>query len=230
MKNIAIIPARSGSKGVKDKNIRELAGRPLIAWTIEAAINSGCFDTVMVSTDSQKYADIAIKYGAEVPFLRSVENSSDNASTWDAAREVISKYETESLCFDYVCVLQPTTPLRSAADIKNAFDLLVERNAKSVISVCKLEHAINICNTLGENQSMEGFFDLNVSGRRQDAGEYYRLNGAIYIQQTEILMSKGTLYGPDSYAYIMDKISSVDIDDEMDFVQAEAFVNEYMVS
>lgn len=227
MKNIAIIPARSGSKGVKDKNIRELAGRPLIAWTIEAAINSGCFDTVMVSTDSQKYADIAIKYGAEVPFLRSVENSSDNASTWDAAREVISKYETEGLCFDYVCVLQPTTPLRSAADIKNAFDLLVERNAKSVVSVCKLEHAINICNTLGENQSMEGFFDLNVSGRRQDAGEYYRLNGAIYIQQTEILMSKGTLYGPDSYAYIMDKISSVDIDDEMDFVQAEAFVREY---
>lgn len=227
MKNIAIIPARSGSKGVKDKNIRELAGRPLIAWTIEAAINSGCFDTVMVSTDSQKYADIAIKYGAEVPFLRSIENSSDNASTWDAAREVISKYEIEGLCFDYVCVLQPTTPLRSAEDIKNAFDLLVERNAKSVISVCKLEHAINICNTLGENQSMEGFFDLNVSGRRQDAGEYYRLNGAIYIQQTEILMRKGTLYGPDSYAYIMDKISSVDIDDEMDFVQAEAFVNEY---
>lgn len=227
MKSLAIIPARSGSKGVKDKNIKELCGKPLMAWTIEAAVNSGCFDKVMVSTDSQSYGDIAISYGAEVPFLRSSENASDNASTWDTAREVVANYMNQGQEFDYVCVLQPTTPLRGIHDIKNAFTLLQERNAKSVISVCELEHAINICNVLGENQSMEGFFDLNVSGRRQDAEDYYRLNGAIYIQQTDILMSKGTLYGPDSYAYIMDKISSVDIDDETDFVQAEAFLRAY---
>ena len=122
MKNIAIIPARSGSKGLPDKNIKELNRRPLIAYSIEAALNSGCFDTVMVSTDSEKYAEISRYYGAEVPFLRSEQTSSDSASSWDTVLEVLDRYESLGKTFDTFCLLQPTSPMRTADDIKSAYN------------------------------------------------------------------------------------------------------------
>ena len=121
MRNIAIIPARSGSKGLKDKNIIELNGKPLMAYTIEAALKSKCFDTVMVSTDSRKYAKIAEEYGAEVPFLRSKENSSDGSSPWDVMEEVLNEYKKLGKEFDTFCLLQPTSPLRDEKDIKKAY-------------------------------------------------------------------------------------------------------------
>lgn len=222
MNCLAIIPARSGSKGLKDKNIKLFCGKPLMAWTIEAAIQSECFSTVIVSTDSKVYADIAKEYGAEVPFLRSNDNSSDKASTWDTAREVIKEYQNIGKKFDYICVLQPTSPLRNAEDIKQAFALLEDKNANSVVSVCELEHSISICNTLNEDLSLNGFYDSNKSGRRQDSKIYYRLNGAIYIQKTVDLINKENLYGENSFAYIMNKKSSLDIDDNIDFIEAEA--------
>ena len=225
MKRIAVIPARSGSKGLKDKNIKVMAGKPLMAYTIEAALSSGVFDEVMVSTDSEKYAEIARTYGASVPFMRSEETSGDKASTWDTVREVIGNYRKLGFEFDVAAVLQPTSPLRTAEDIRGGMELFDKNNASAVIGVCKLEHSINICNTLGENNSMNGFFDSNVSGRRQDAGTYYRINGALYIQRVSDLMSKKNLYGEGSYAYIMDKKSSIDVDDEMDFKMAEAVMN-----
>ena len=112
MKNIAIIPARSGSKGVIDKNIRDLHGKPLMAYTIEAALGSGVFDEVMVSTDSEKYAQIAREWGAAVPFLRSERTSTDSASSWDMVDEVLGEYEKRGRIFDTFCLLQPTSPLR----------------------------------------------------------------------------------------------------------------------
>ena len=224
MKRIAVIPARSGSKGLKDKNIKEMAGKPLMAYTIEAALLSGVFDEVMVSTDSEKYAEIARKYGASVPFLRSEETSGDKASTWDTVREVLSNYSNLGVEFDVVAVLQPTSPLRTADDIRGGVELFDKNNATAVIGVCELEHSINICNVLGENNSMDGFFDSNVSGRRQDAGKYYRINGALYIQKVSDLMAKKNIYGEGSYAYIMDKRASVDVDDEMDFKMAESLM------
>ena len=112
MKNIAMIPARSGSKGLKDKNIRLLNGKPLLAYSIEAAIQSKLFDEIMVSTDSSYYADIAEKYGAKVPFLRSEGNSSDSASSWDTVQEILSFYRNAGEEFDSFCLLQPTSPLR----------------------------------------------------------------------------------------------------------------------
>lgn len=117
MKNIAVITARSGSKALVDKNIKLLAGKPLLAYTIEAAKESGCFDTIMVSTDSEKYAVIARDYGAQVPFLRSEATSSDTAGSWDVVREVICQYKELGEVFDSVCLLQPTSPLRTAEDI-----------------------------------------------------------------------------------------------------------------
>lgn len=122
-RNLAIIPARSGSKGLPDKNIRLLNGRPLIAYTIDAALQSEQFDEVMVSTDSKEYREIARQYGANVPFLRSKENSSDRAESWDMVREVIDCYSGLGQMFESFCLLQPTSPLRTVSNIIEAYEL-----------------------------------------------------------------------------------------------------------
>ena len=221
MRNIAIIPARSGSKGLKDKNIKLLNGKPMMAYSIEAAKKSGIFDCVHVSTDSGEYARIAREFGADVPFLRSDELSSDTAGSWDVVRWTMEQYAMLGREFDCVTLLQPTSPLRDSDDMCKAFRIFDEKQADSVISVCETEHSPAICNTLGESGSMCGFIDETAVGRRQDLGTYYRLNGAIYIQKTENLMNRKKLYGEKSYAYIMDKIHSIDIDDAFDFFLAE---------
>lgn len=140
MKNLAIILARSGSKGLKDKNIKELAGKPLIAYTIEAAKASGVFSRVHVSTDSDEYAELSKTYGADVPFLRDEYLASDTASTWDAVSFVLREYEKRGQHFDTVCILQPTSPLREAEDIAEAYQMYAEKNADCVMSVCEMEH------------------------------------------------------------------------------------------
>jgi CMP-N,N'-diacetyllegionaminic acid synthase len=147
-KIIAIIPARSGSKGLKDKNIKELKGKPLIAYTIEAAKKSEIFDRIIVSTDSEKYAEISKKYEAEVPFLRSNENSGDKAGSWEVVKEVLSKLDEK---YDIVILLQPTSPLRTSQNIKEAIDLFFEKNADTLFSVCETSHPAFWCNTLNEN-------------------------------------------------------------------------------
>lgn len=222
MKHIAIIPARSGSKGLKDKNIKLLDGKPLIAYTIEAAERTQLFDCIHVSTDSEEYAGIAGKHGADVPFLRDGSLAGDHAGTWDVLRWVTRRYEELGRMFDTVTLLQPTSPLRDEKDICQAFHIFCEKQADSVISVCEVEHSPKICNTLDADGSMQGFIDVSVVGRRQELPVYYRLNGAIYIQKTELLMEKGNLYGEKSFAYVMDKMNSIDIDDEFDFMVANA--------
>lgn len=226
MSSIAIIPARSGSKGYKDKNITDLLGKPLLAWSIEAALKSGVFDEVMVSTDSEKYAKIAMEYGAAVPFLRSEENASDMASSWDVMREVLRRYSQQGREFDVFCLLQPTSPLRDCNDIRNAIDIFYSRKADSVISVCPMNHSLRICNVLPDDMNMNGFFDSTVSGRRQDEQKYYMINGAIYIQKVSELMKCHNIYGENSYAYVMTKANSVDIDDRYDFLTAESYLRE----
>lgn len=221
MKSIAIIPARSGSKGLKDKNIKELNGKPMMAYSIGAALRSNRFDCVHVSTDSEQYAEIARTYGADVPFLRERTLAQDHTSTWDALRYVIRKYEEMGQRFDLVTLLQPTSPLRDENDICNAFQIFEEKNADAVISVCELEHSVQICNTLGENGSMNQFIDSNKVGPRQAHETFYRINGAIYIQKTQMLMKKENLYNENSYAYVMDKVNSIDVDDLFDFRMAE---------
>ncbi|MDE6435794.1 MAG: acylneuraminate cytidylyltransferase family protein [Lachnospiraceae bacterium] len=226
--NLAIIPARSGSKGLVDKNIRNLNGKPLMEYSIKAAIKSGCFDEVMVSTDSEKYADIAISCGAKVPFLRSSENSSDRASSWGVVREVLNGYREQGIQFDMVTLLQPTSPLRTAADIINAYEIFKEKQARSVISVCEMETSPLLCNTLREDNCLEGFISPEIRDkRRQDLPQYYRLNGAIYICRVNYSDMQFELYGKDSYAYIMSPQKSVDIDTEFDFFLAEQIIKCY---
>ena len=221
MKNIAIIPARSGSKGVKDKNIRNLCGKPLMAYTIEAAIQSGEFDEVMVSTDSEKYAEIAKKCGANVPFLRSEATASDTASSWDMVDEVLLNYEKFGISFDTFCLLQPTSPLRTAEDIKKAYQIYSDKADFAVISVCEAEHSPLWCGNLPENHEFIDFVKPENLKQRQAGRKFYRLNGAIYIVNIGKFEKDRQLYKSGSFAYIMSQEKSIDIDTEIDFQLAE---------
>lgn len=225
MKNLALIPARSGSKGLKDKNIMNLNGKPLMVYTIEAAREAGVFDEIMVSTDSEVYAKIAMTHGAKVPFLRPSELATDDASTWDVARDVIRAYEELGKKFDTVAVLQPTSPLRRAADIQAGYKTLVERDANLVVTVCEAEHSPLWSNILPEDLSLAGFLDpAVVKAPRQSLKKYYRINGALYIVKTSHLMKNSDLYDHRSYAVVMPKERSVDIDDRVDFLVAESLM------
>ena len=223
MNNIAIIPARSGSKGLVDKNIKLLAGKPLLAYSVEAAIESGVFNTVMVSTDSEEYAQIARSFGAEVPFLRSEKTSSDTASSWDAVAEVLERYHEMGKDFDTFMLLQPTSPLRTSDNIREAYEEMENKRAKSVISLCEVDHSPLQCNVLAETLSLEGFIRKETKGkRRQDMPVFYRFNGAIYLSNVDFFLENHDIYREQCYAYIMNKRDSIDIDDEYDFAIAEA--------
>ena len=226
MRAIAIIPARSGSKGLKDKNIKELNGKPMMAYTIEAANSCGIFDCVHVSTDSEKYANIARKYGADVPFLRSQEMSSDTADSWDAVLEVLNRYKGLGKEFDMVTLLQPTSPIRTGEDIKNAFNIFIAKDANAVISVCESDHPIEWYRPLLNDNDMSAFATSEEkSGRRQDADTYYRMNGSIYMLKTAYLKENPrNIIRSEVYAYVMDKYSSIDIDTQFDFDIAEAII------
>lgn len=228
MRKIAIIPARSGSKGLKDKNIKELCGKPLMAYSIEAATKSELFDCVHVSTDSTEYARIAKEYGADVPFLRDEEYATDIASTWDAVKNVLSKYSEFAKGFDMVTILQPTSPLRTSEDICNAYKLFCDREALSVVSVCEVDHSPLLCNTLEKDLSLNQFIDVKKIARRQDMNTYYRINGGIYMLHIDVLSNINELYGEKSYAYIMKKDNSIDIDGELDFQIAKCMMIERM--
>ena len=224
MKNIAIIPARSGSKGLKDKNIKELNGKPLLAYSVDAAIASGLFEEVMVSTDSELYANVAKENGASVPFLRSEEQSGDNAGSWGVVEEVLKRYEALGKRFDTVCLLQPTSPLRRTEDIVAAYELLNDKNADAVTSVCEVDHSPLWTMKLDESCSLGEFRKNLVSVPRQKLGQYFRLNGAIYIKRI-CYGEKISLLDEKEYAVKMDRRNSVDIDTLEDFELAEWYLN-----
>lgn len=224
MKNIAIITARSGSKGLPDKNIKELCGKPLLAYSVEAALQSGMFETVHVSTDSEKYANIAREAGADVPFLRDALTASDTAGSWDVVREVLEKYRVLGQEFDTVTLLQPTSPLRTAQDICDGYKLFCDKDALSVIAVCEMEHSPLWSNTLPEDCCMAGFLSKVENVPRQQLATYYRINGALYIVETEAVMKKENLYGERSFALVMPQERSIDIDTALDFMIAETIM------
>jgi CMP-N,N'-diacetyllegionaminic acid synthase len=222
VKNLAIIPARSGSKGLKDKNIKMLNGKPLLAYSIEAAKESGLFEEIMVSTDSEEYAEIAKQCGANVPFLRTEELSNDTAESWDVVKDVLKKYKVLGEEFDTVSLLQPTSPLRTPDDIIEGYKVMEEKSANFVVAVCEMDHSPLWANTLPVNHSMENFIKPEIVGvPRQSLSTYYRINGALYIVKVDHLMKATDIYAEKSYAIVMDKKDSIDIDDQMDFIIAE---------
>jgi len=223
---IAIIPARSGSKGLKDKNIRLLNGKPLLAYSIEVAVESGLFDTVHVSTDSEEYAKIASAYGADEPFLREKKNAGDASSSWDVVREVLKAYKKIGKEFDLCFLLQPTSPLRTAEDLKEAYKLFKDKNAASLTSVTEVDHPVQWCFKLDVTRSMKDFASSKYKDyRRQDLEKYYRENGAIYIVGiSEITDPSFDFYTDRCVAYVMGRERSVDIDTLQDFVCAETIM------
>ncbi|MDD4113315.1 MAG: acylneuraminate cytidylyltransferase family protein [Herbinix sp.] len=228
VRNLAIIPARSGSKGLKDKNIKSLHGKPLIAYTIEAALEAEIFDEVYVSTDSEKYAEIAKQHGASVPFLRSTYNAGDTSSSWDVVEEAMLGYlQQMGRTFDTVTLLQPTTPLRTAEDIIHSYELYNSKKADVVISVCEVDHSPLWTNTLTSDLSLNKFIKKEIRELpRQKLNPYYRINGAIYMINVEYFQKHGAngLYEENSYAYIMDRKRSIDIDTEDDFLLADYYM------
>lgn len=222
MRRLAYIPARSGSKGVPDKNIRALCGKPLMAWMIDAALKSCMFDRVMVSTDSQKYAEIATSCGAWVPFLR------DPAVARDTTPSIVSicsdKVRLEKIGerFDSLCLLQPTTPLCRHDDIVNAINLF-ERIGAGVVSVVRSSENPNIMRYIDSNGRLTPVVAPSGILRRQDSPVVYRLNGAIYINAWEEL-AENLMQGWNPYGYVMDEVSSIDIDTLEDFEIAERYM------
>ena len=225
---MAIIPARSGSKRLPKKNILPLAGKPLIAWTIEAAKLSRYVDDVVVSTDSDEIMSLAIEYGAEAPFTRPAHLATDEAGSSPVLLDAIGWLKARGRAYDLVIMLQPTSPLRTASDIDKAVEYFIEKSAKGVISVCECEHSPLWANTLAPDHSMEGFIPQQARGlRSQDLPTYYRLNGAVYIFDVKFLeQEQGMFYSPDVYAWVMAREHSVDIDNMMDFKLAEVLINE----
>lgn len=203
----------------------------MLAYTIEAALESNVFDTVMVSTDSKKYAEIARQYGAEVPFLRSEATSSDTSSSWSAVEEVLMNYTDMGRQFDTFMLLQPTSPLRKAEHIIGAYREFTYKNANTVVSVCEADHTPEQYNVLPESHSLDGFIKAETKGkRRQDMATYYRFNGAIYLSKTQFFLKYKDIYAQDAYAYIMNRMDSVDIDEELDFVIAETIIREKIIN
>lgn len=231
MKILALIPARQGSKRLPNKNIKMLAGKPLIGWTIEATLNTklaanGVLD-VFVSTDSEEIAQIARNHGAEVPFLRPEELASDTATTFDAIQHSLQRFKEMGREYDYVVLLQPTSPLRQAFHIDEAFALYQEKNAESVTSVSMIEHPIEWTMTLEDDLKLDRFFADNADKlrtRSQDLPTRYRLNGAVAISKAESFFKPQVTEPKAVYAYVMDRKYAVDIDELADFQYAEYFL------
>lgn len=218
---IAIIPARGGSKRLPGKNIKVLSGKPMIAWSIEAALNSTLFDRVLVSTDCQEISDIAEHYGAIVPCLRPAILANDTATTNDVISHMVAIVEAQWGNVNTITLLQPTSPLRTASNIVEAHALYEKMEAMSVISVCEMEHPVQLCNKLPADHSMSGFVQEKYNVRSQELESYYRINGAIYIFDRTFVGSLTGIYGDKSYAYIMKQDDSIDIDSMLDFDIAE---------
>lgn len=223
--NIAIIPARGGSKRLPGKNIKPLAGKPMIAWTIEAALDSHVFDHVYVSTDNEEIANVAREFGAEVPFIRPVHLATDEATTNDVVTHLVEWFEHHHECqVTTVAILQPTSPLRNAQHIREAAELMQKKAARAVVSVCELEYPIQFCNKLGPDGSMNRFIQPENMKRTQDLEPWYRLNGAIYIFNKSYVGILNELYSKGTFSYIMNGSDSVDVDVEDDFQLVQCYM------
>lgn len=212
---LGIIPARGGSKGLPHKNIRKLGGKPLIAWTIEQALRSKYIDRVIVSTDNPAIAKISKKYGADVPFMRPAELATDKAKSIDAVFHALFSLSEK---YDYVVLLQPTSPLRIADDIDACIKLCTGRRINSCVSVTESEKNPYWMYSLNKNGRMRRLIQTEkIIDRRQDLPKVYLSNGAIYVAQVDWLLNNKTFVTDETYAYIMPSERSVDIDNDMDF-------------
>ena len=220
-KYLAVILARGGSKRLPGKNLKKINGKPLIAYTILPALNCQYLDEIIVSSDNKNILEVSKKYGAKI--LKRPKNlASDKAKSSEALRHAIQNTST----FDYVVLLQPTSPLRNENHIYDAINLLEKKNADAIVSVCKSEHNPTWCNILPKNFSMKGFLRKNTLNKRsQDIKNYYRLNGALYICKINCFLKERSFFlKNNTYAFEMPIEDSIDIDTEFDFKIAKALI------
>jgi D-3-phosphoglycerate dehydrogenase / 2-oxoglutarate reductase len=230
MKVLGIILARGGSKGIPKKNIKPLQGKPLIAYTIEAALKSKVFDELVISTDSEEIATIAKEFGAQVPFMRPDELAGDTVWSRDALKHAV--LESEKIygkTYDYVIELPCIAPLRNEVHIKEAYDLLAENKADSVTSVAMMgdKHPVRMKRIVdGILKDFTTEFPEGEGSRRQDLEPCYIRNGAIYAMTRDTIIEKFSRHGDGSRPYVMDDESSINIDTMLDFKLAEILIDE----
>lgn len=213
-KVLALITARGGSKGLPRKNVLVAGGKPLIAWTVQAALNASSVNRVVLSTDDDEIMTAAAVAGCEVPFRRPPVLASDQASSMDVVIHALSELPG----YDYVVLLQPTSPLRTSFDIEAAFKCLRDHDAPACVSVTEAEQSPYWMYTLSGEDRLYSILEPQPNcSRRQDLPPVYVLNGAIYIAKIDWLLQTRNFLGPDTVAYKMPKDRSLDIDDEMDF-------------
>lgn len=224
-KILALIPARAGSKRLPKKNIMPLGGKPLIAWTVLSALDAQLDMDVVVSTDSEEIANIAIEYGAEVPFMRPDALAQDTSSSFDVIDYTLKTLAASGRHYEYLMLLQPTSPFRQSHHINQAFLMLQDLKANAVVSVTELDHPVEWSMTLPEDNALDDFIQhhlAHLKTRSQDLPKRYRLNGAIICGQVEALLKSKTFYVPHgTYAFKMEPYYSVDIDTLTDFQYAE---------
>ncbi|MCE8027083.1 acylneuraminate cytidylyltransferase family protein [Halomonas daqingensis] len=224
-RTLAIIPARQGSKRLPGKNLLLLAGKPLIQWSIEAAQQSRAIDEVLVTSDDATVLALAQQLGVNHVLERPKDLASDIAKTSDVIRHALAYRMQLDNRPETICLLQATSPLRTAADIDGAHTLYTRSGAPSVISVCELEHPLAWCSTLDASHSMKSFLkNLLQEKRSQDLEKCYRINGAIYISEAAFLMKTGGFLSEETLAYIMPRCRSIDIDDRIDFCFAKSIL------
>jgi len=221
---IAIIPARSGSKGLPGKNIKLLCGKPLIAWSIDAALSSQYIDEVMVSADSEEIANVAREFGASAPYLRPVELASDTATTFDAVKHVIEYYENEcNRYFDYIVLLEPTSPLREKNDLDAMLEKisLIESDFDAIVSLGEVHEHPSIMKKTSSNRLEPYGKELTMASRRQDHDVVYFPYGVAYIVKTGTLLEEKSFYPNRTTHYIIKRYQCYEIDDIYDFLAIE---------
>ncbi len=219
---LAIIPARGGSKGIPNKNLAPLGGQPLIQHSIRAALDSGAVHHLVVSTDSPQIAEASRKAGASVPFLRPAELSRDDTPTIPVLLHGVAWARGEGLQPSWVFCLQPTSPLRSAADIQSALALAQDRDADAVVSVTSAHPHPAWSKTIDADGRLRDLVpSLDRVTRRQDLPPAYTLNGAIYLVRTDVLLAHESFYGARTYGLVMPAERSIDIDTPWDMHVAE---------
>lgn len=224
---LAIIPARGGSKGVPRKNIRELASKPLIAWTIEEAKKSKYIDRLVVSTDDEEIAEVARQWGGEVPFMRPSSLSQDHTPGIDPVLHAISSLPG----YDYIVLLQPTSPLRTSEDIDACLEHCLRQNANACVSLTMTDKSPYWMYQLSnENQLQPVVVPDKPVLRRQDAPDVFVLNGAVYVAKTSWLQVTQSFLHTETIGYVMPKERSIDVDTELDFCILETIIRKKKMS
>lgn len=221
---LAIIPARGGSKGLPEKNIKELCNKPLIVWSIEAGLNSLYIDEVMVSTDNENIAEISKKYGASVPFLRPNELASDTATTFDTVKHALDYYKnTFHKMYDYVVLLEPTSPLREKDDLNTMIQKLIDsdHDFDAIVSLGEVHEHPSIMKQVEGNEIQPYCSELTMASRRQDNPPAYFPYGVAYIVKTPILLTEKSFYPLRTTHHLIKRYQCYEIDDIYDFLAIE---------